>query len=455
MKRIQRMLSLMLTICLLLPLGARAQEMPILPGTQSFEYHLALHMDPEAFPSPKEPETLQGVADLVNILSVSGVTSIYDISFDTRVTLMLNQAEDTKTSFHIFGPDSHWMLESSLLGEERVYFNLLALLEFAMKGYFHLGLPLQLPALLVSPYVHTTAFSATRNLMMNAVGDAEQVTLTQEQLLALAESIKTSAETDRALSYWIKAVLLDAGYDETVEEWLRTLPEWVRTWGAEGLTITRSPQQETWSSGDVVLFERSSTGEATSWKLHLPAMNDGNQVDISCTRTTNGIVQQLQLTLRVASQEEELLNCTLSGTDLPLSLAIPQEGRLDISLMGPMAGKYAGQHQLLFQGDGEKASIQWMNVQTNKPMIWADGTISAIAPSFSPFYPPGEVTGVNLLSVNDESLKDFVAAVTPSFTQGMLPILMQVPASAYQAIYQLLDNYGILSLLTADLEEET
>ena len=96
-----------------------------------------------------------------------------------------------------------------------------------------------------------------------------------------------------------------------------------------------------------------------------------------------------------------------------------------------------------------------MNTEKNLPMVWAEGTITKAEPAFTPFYPPGEVTGVDLLSVNDESLKDFVESVTRPVMEGMLPLLLQVPASAYQAVYQLLEDYGILSLMTAGLEEDS
>ena len=456
MNQLKRWTALVLICCLMVPVFSLGEgALPVIPGTVAHQYNLSFHMDADAFPETDEPETLQGMADLINILSVQGETVTYDISFDTKFDLLLNQEEDTRTHFHIFGLDSHWMAESPLLGNERVFFNQLALLEFAMKGYFHLGLPLQLPALLSSPFVHASAARSTWQTIQDALGERTEVTLSRDQLLTLATTLSDSTVNDRALSYWIKTMFLDAGYDELVEGWLRTLPQWVGSWGAEGLTVARTADTEKWTAGGHTLFMRTTSDTETSWTLHLPPMPDGNQVEILYRLEKGESAQQLHLRITVGTEEERLLQALVTGENLPLGMAIHQPGKLDILLEGPMAGSWAGQHQLLLDGDGSQATIQWMNTEKNLPMVWAEGTITKAEPTFTPFYPPGEVTGVDLLSVNDESLKDFVESVTRPMMEGMLPLLLQVPASAYQAVYQLLEDYGILSLMTAGLEGDS
>lgn len=45
-----------------------------------------------------------------------------------------------------------------------------------------------------------------------------------------------------------------------------------------------------------------------------------------------------------------------------------------------------------------------------------------------------------------------VRNVQEPFLTAMLPVLVELPASSYQSIFQLLEQYGVMDVLTAGLE---
>ena len=52
----------------------------------------------------------------------------------------------------------------------------------------------------------------------------------------------------------------------------------------------------------------------------------------------------------------------------------------------------------------------------------------------------------------EDTLAEFVRNVQEPFLTAMLPVLVELPASSYQSIFQLLEQYGVMDVLTAGLE---
>ena len=99
-----------------------------------------------------------GKTTLFRLLTVEGDVVASDGSFDARIDLGLTNApEKTATRIRFFGLDSHWGIQATDLGGETLMVNQLAWLEFAIKAYNHLDLPLQRVFLWLSPHAHTSA----------------------------------------------------------------------------------------------------------------------------------------------------------------------------------------------------------------------------------------------------------------------------------------------------------
>lgn len=442
MRPLRRLLACLMCLALL-PFAALAEDAPM-----GFSFDLSFAMDASAYPEADQA-LLQGVADLMNILTVSGTAAVSAPSFDVNFDILLDGSEDTRTAFRLYGLDSHYQLESSLLGSQGLMMNNLALLEFAMKAYYHLDMPLQYVALLVSPFAHTSAFDWIRDPWNAVMHSAEgSRVIPRDELLDLAAYIAENADMDRAFYNWVAALTLDLGYSDAIFESLYALPEWADGFLAEeGITITVAGGTETWTSGEETLLVRTMADEGESWTLTLPASLEGSTAEVRYACTGGSITLSILCT---GEEENTLLDAALALTGLPEDLPFTGEAALNVHIGGEMLPDAL---DLCWQlsSDGSAVTLTQLDAATQAPMLTVCGVWEACqlpAPAIAPV----DLTGINIFSVNDDSLAEFVADVLPDFTTGIMPLLLHMPLSSYQSLFALLEQYGVLDLLTAGLE---
>lgn len=451
MKRMMRMLLMkrltacLLCLALLLPALALSED-----EARAVRFDLSFQMDATAYPEDDQ-EILSGIADMLNILTLSGVYTWKGNSFDLNADALLENAEETRTNFHLYGLDSHWQLESSLLGDQKVMFNMLAYLEFAMKAYFHLDMPLQYIALCTSRFATESAFwelGDAWNSVMNAQSGSRVIA--REDVLALAGRLAEIASSDRNFEYWLKALTLDLGYDDAIMESLEALPDWADSFlGEDGLTVAAADGSETWSTGDTVLFTRTQAEDRDAWSLELPATLDGYSSSVTYTREGGAVALHIGAT---SEDPDDLLNINLSATDLPESLPLTGSPTLALDMDGEMLGVMAQHLRLEGKTSGDTLTLTQTDAATGAPMLTVTAALLEEAPTVTPSYAPDDLDGLNIFSVDDNSLGDFVSAITEPFTKGMMPVLLHLPATSYTSIFALLNQYGVLDLLTGSGE---
>lgn len=438
MRLIKRLAALLLCVTLM-PIAALAD------GPAGARFDLTFAMDPAACPDG-EDSLLAQLAPLLSALTVSGTIATSGDCFDVNSVWLLDGAAETRTTLRLFGLPSHYGVQSSLLGDETVMINVLALLEFAMKTYAHLDLPLQRAALLAGPYVHTSAFEAMAAVWQPVLDGSGSRTVAREDVLSLAESLSALGRDDRAFEYWVRAVALESGYDEAIFSFLDELPDWVDGFlGEDGLRITAENGLERWETGDVTLFQR----DATSWSLTLPASSEGYALTASMTRVASGNAVDLAVTLDVSCEEPgDVLALRLTATGLPGTLsAAPFTLRYDAT--GDAVGEAGVHASLSGELDGERASLRLMNPQTGVPFLTVSGTLVPETPAVAPAFTPQDIDGVNILSVNDNSLSEFLSAVRSPLLHGLLPLLKHAPAVSCQRLMDWFEASGILGLVTS------
>ena len=87
-------------------------------------------------------------------------------------------------------------------------------------------------------------------------------------------------------------------------------------------------------------------------------------------------------------------------------------------------------------------------------MLVISGTLTECVPEVALGWDTQELidAGLNIFSVYEDTLAEFVRNVQEPFLTAMLPVLVELPASSYQSIFQLLEQYGVMDVLTAGLE---
>lgn len=447
-KILKRALALALCLCLLTPALALAETAR---EGQGIRFTLEGELFPEHYPA-KDQALMKGLAELAAMLRLEGVLEYDADSMDLNVDLLLDQAEETRTSFHLYGFDALWGIGSSLLGEQQVYMNMQATLEFAAKVYFHLGIPLQRVALFLSPYIHKDAFQALR-WTWEPVLFAQQGSrvIDREALLALAEQLSAVAEDDRSLIYWIYAVGLEAGYDDAITDALAGLADWWDSFLAEdGLTITVNGDKETWTTGAYTLFTRRVKDGWTTLSVSLPATPEGYALSGFCALREQGAVMDADLRLTVTQEDSSILDWRLSADGLPTALPIAAPFDLTWDITGEAVPD--GFHMRLEgEGQGGEFALRQLDAATGEIMLALTGTAVAVAPVTPLDYTAADFTGVELYSLSDASLAELVRNVARPLASGLLPLVVHAPASACQSLMDLVTDTGILDMLASPM----
>lgn len=451
MNRLRRALALLMILTLCLPLGARAEEEEM----HGLRMELSFHMDPSAYPQ-EEQEMLQGVADLLNMLQVrstlawTGNLMSQDTSFDSQVFFSVGEQADA-VSLHLYGTPSHIVAGSNLLGDQQVMLNMLAWLEFSMKAYFYLDLPLQNVALCTSTYAHASAFEALA-AVWDPVMNAGQGTRTvdRDSILDMLPRLAETAQADRAFSYWLQALLLASGYDSMVMDALYSAADWADGFLAqEGIRVTVQDGEETWATGEITLFHQDENG----WTLTLPATGEGYTARAVMTQTADSRTLRLCFGLE---EEADVLDLSLSATGLPTG----EDGAGMAMLSLDRTGYMFEEKHLRWQADWSRTTQAdglgaWevraaqTNAETGAEMLVLSGTITQCMPDVALGWEAGELinAGVNLFSVYEDTLSAFLQSIQEPMLQGIFPVLVELPASSYQSLFQFLEQYGVLEML--------
>ena len=140
----KRLTALLLCLCLLIPCMAAAE------GAHAVRFTLAAEMNADAYPETDRP-LMEALAELIGIISLEGTFEYNEDCIDLNAQVLLEQAEETRTTLRLYGCEDTWALQSNLLGDQQLFFPMTSLLEFCMKAYFHLNVPLQRVGLLLTP----------------------------------------------------------------------------------------------------------------------------------------------------------------------------------------------------------------------------------------------------------------------------------------------------------------
>ena len=290
-------------------------------------FRLSADIDPVQYPA-QERKLAQGLKSLFRLLTVEGDVVASDGSFDARIDLGLTNApEKTATRIRFFGLDSHWGIQSTTLGGETLMVNQLAWLEFAIKAYNHLDLPLQRVFLWLSPYAHTSAWAGLRQAIADLAAQENDGRLENTALITCAEEIARLSEDDRALYYYIEAFGLESGTDANIFDALATLPEYVEANFPDGLSIEHTENGVSWQNGEETVFSYAEADGTQVVSLHLPDL-----VDFSATLRRDALLFTGALSL-----QSDVLNAQVSFS-LPVSYPVTLPFYAQIDADGMMTG---------------------------------------------------------------------------------------------------------------------
>jgi len=440
----RRLLALLLAL-LTLASAAHAEEQAV----QAYSYTLNFDMDASAYPEADQ-ELLAGIADLLNILHISGVYADDGTGFEHQLSLQLSDNERTLTDFSVYGVPERWWIESSLLGDEKLLINNLALLEFAMKAHAHLGMPLQYPMLLINPFVHTSAFEWILPTWTETFQGEGSRAITKDAAIELAQFIADNGENDRTFYYWVSALTREIGIDTDIFDCLYFLGDWADyVIDDNGIQITVDGATETWLNGADVLFTRTADESSESWQLSLPPADYGHVLTASYEKSG----QQLAFALDVMLEEPgDTLALRLTGNGLSEAFPFSGTATLSIDLSGSLM---PAPLSLRFKAisDGSYYIVTQTDAVTDAPMLTLTGHIRKAPESDVLAYTTATIEdSFNILSINDASLAELLSRIARPMITGAWPLMVQIPASSFASLFDILDEYGVLDIVISSLQ---
>ncbi|MBQ8556608.1 MAG: hypothetical protein IJ438_12175 [Clostridia bacterium] len=398
-------------------------------GTPAVRFTLSADLDAVQYPEAIRPY-LEGLQSLLDAASFEGTLAAADGSFALDAAMLLG---DTRTQGRIYGTQSHTGIASPLLGDTTLSVNHLSLLEFAVKGYNHLGLPLPGVALLV-PYAHTSALAGIVQAAAPWLTGTQEVS--HAELHALAESIAALAEEDRALYYWLEAVGLATESGAALHELVRQLPAYVDAAFPNGLSVVQDDASLRWQNGEHTVLLYQLDGVTTTLEIALTDL-----LELSAT-----LRQDASFATGSLMMNSPILNAVVSFS-LPTALPVTFPFSLHMEAECPVTGQPV---QLLLEGEGRGSTlvIRQMKPDLSRTMLTITATLEPFTADALPAYTPETIGGVNILSATGDSLSALLHQVRRPMLQGLYDLLVAAPPVSVQSLMDALEDSGILGLIT-------
>ncbi len=405
------------------------------PALAAVRFSVEAQVNADLYPADVR-DWMAALAELAQAAAVEGVFQQEGERFSLDMAVEIpHRADVNRTEVRVAGVPSHWQITSPMLGDTALMLNNLALLEFGVKAYNHLGLPVQNAALLV-PYTHTSAWEALAAELAPLLPEEDGVTvLSAAEVGSLFSRISETVQIDRTLRCWVEAIGLQTGGDQLIYAELDKLAATLPTCGA--LTVTRENGQLTWRCGDVDLLTHTLDGEGTQTLLMWPGLG-AIWVD---WQHSGGM---LRCEVNVAFQP-------LSGhvkLHWPTRLDVDESVSVAVDLKGTLAGD--APLRLFVEGELAGGMLTLRHLAADKATVLSTVTV-ATSPVEAPPLPEwtGEdITGVNVLSLTGPTLGELMAQVRIPLVKGLMQLVAALPAKVCQTGMDWLEGSGILPLLT-------
>lgn len=451
----KRILSLLILLALIfaLPVYSSGES---LPAVYSYDFSLRFHLNADAFPVRLRSH-MQGYADLFDLIEIRGnIAWCPDYqSMDLNAEIIPVTNPDASISFRLFGVPENMCLTSPLLGHETIWFANYVLMEFALKTWNNLHIPLQYPVLLY-PYATENAFSRLASVWSAEIGrPAKSTSVSYNTLRSVSGQWNELLQTDSRLIYWISGVSAPSFCQAVLEEEFFRLPDFLLNQVAlnDRLTVSVQGSTETWTNKNrEILFTRTSDGLSDSWTLSLPATAGGYVPYMTCTsESENGLFFLSASGSYQIPGGENLLSFTARLDSFPLSFPADAAFSASCSVSGSLLpGFDLTIHAESSQNGDFRLTLSQPVDQSAEPVVifTGAGRFVPVEASSVPFFTQEELTSyISVFSVNDQTMSDFVHKIGRPLFFGILNFLNEVPARACQSVMDDLEDYGVLDMV--------
>lgn len=278
--------------------------------------------------------------------------------------------------------------------------------------------------------------------------------VSKAEALQAAEAIAALPRTDNSLYHWMLALGGETGFDETLTAALTGLPDWVEEHIAEeGLFLRAQPDgSQSWVSGEHALV----TFSASRLELALPGLLDGNDLFLSAGWSEAGFDCAVTL-----GAEGELLRAAIHGSGLKIgsgevSLTLSASG-MAVSHLSAPAFDESGVWRTVPLAEGQSLNLSLTGPIENLVLSSDGQRLMTLCLRLSEKQPTGAFPNVepgpdavSFLMVADQSLADLMARIAQPALKSLLPLVAEAPASFISSVMDIVDEVGLMSMLTGE-----
>ena len=467
----KRILSVFIVFLLVFSVTGALTEDNISPEVYSYQFSLRFHLNTDGF-QPLVRSHLKGYSDLLDMLSLNGsLTWSPDTeSIDLQLDIIPETNPSAALSMHFYGIPEHICMNSSLIGDETIWFNNFVLMEFALKTWNNLNIPLQYLALLF-PYVTQNAFQRMFSDWTETVGPVTESRIIQSDTLAEVSARWTETlQEDQRLLYWISALSVLSEDHMILENEISGLPGYLleNISGNRDLTAVVGNGKTEWvNQTGQILFGSSEDEGGDSWYFSLPPTNNGYIPGLSYSCTSDGASSSVHMSGSYHLSAENtvrgdnsysvpvsLLDFNLDICTLPETWPVDSSFSAVLETLGTVLPNMSIRLMAETKENGE-ISISVFDDESILPgsdsILTCTGTILPVEPHSVPAFSVEELTShLNIFSVNDKTVSEFSRQIRRPLISGILNFLDVIPASSCQSIMDDLEEYGLLNLLLGE-----
>lgn len=421
-------------------------------------FDLSFSLDADSFPLFSR-RRISGYEELLDLLRLKG-TLYWNHklrSVDLNASVFYVDKPDVSFSFRIYGTEERLCLTSPLLNGETLFFNMVALMEFAYKAQSFMGINLPILALLY-PYTTTSALSG---LLESWKDNSGNKAISAANLKSIASLWEQTLQEDQYLNIWISSLAESSSSPETVEEELKSLPSYLTGPLSNGKGLTRTlgkdKRNRTWKNAKgKVLYTQVATDTSLERTWTLPATEGGYLPYLYLFEEEADNLSSLRVNASVAKENPEqpadtLLDFSADCQGFPT--ALPMDS--DFSAVCAVAGDLLPNYGFILSGQTKKdgtlaVSVSKMNEdpESGEGVFRCEGTLQPCEPeSIQKFKGKFYEGAFSVFSFNEDKLGTFVSRVTRSLLLGLIRFVAEAPTSACQSFLDDLTDLGVLDMI--------
>jgi|GEM_PF-3481406 len=436
--------ALLIIICLLCPCLAGAAE-----AVQA-DFDIDLQMYPEAFPV-EQAETAQKLTSGLDMLGLKGILTKNENGWLDLAGQVLVGGE---SAFSVdMRSTGRWVeVSSDLLGDTTLSLYMDAYLEFMLKPYNFMGVKTQYLGLVTSPYATREPWTLFMNVVNRYCGGEGTRQIETDALIACAYELADFVDTNRDMTQWLMAALMDVGLDSTVSDFFYSFPEWLEeNADEEGLLIEIEGDTATWTLANSTIVTHTHSDGEEKLIISLP-----DWCGIAFKFAYMSTPENETLTILLSSEDEgTMLDLKAKAIGLPVKEL--KKGITDLSLSisgGYVTAPINETARIDWEWDSSRepemleAAFHWLNPK-NEPKLTVNAHL-ALREGDKRLFDHAESTlraGVHFFSLYEETLANLISDIRQPLIEKLIPLYFKLPVPFLEVLIDWFTKTGISDML--------